>query len=209
MQEESLFDIPGLFKLDDEPSERPEGTTTPTHRPGQVSNGHSVGTKPPVLPSLKTYLRRWFPIRKTRRATEKYQPFKVDDKQPSDTSRHFSEISVAVPDAENGSFLLELFAPPEDDQVRYLILGKGGQRTIEGGRVVVRLALTVKDHPWLRKLAKAIGRVVSYRHVRKNRKPYGIRDWKFVAPRTKEALIQLANALREYRGQVAAAKHRK
>jgi hypothetical protein len=64
----------------------------------------------------------------------------------------------------------------------------------------------VKDHPWLRQLAKAIGQVVSYRHVRKTRKRYETREWRFVAPRAKEALLQLANALREYRGQVAAAK---
>jgi hypothetical protein len=114
--------------------------------------------------------------------------------------------SVAVPDPENGTFLLELVNPPEDDQVRYLILAKGGQRTVENGRVIFRLALTVKEHPWLRKLAKTIGQVVSYRHVHKTRKRYDIRDWRFVAPRTKEALIQLANAIREFRGQVAAAK---
>jgi hypothetical protein len=62
-----------------------------------------------------------------------------------------------------------------------------------------------RDH-WLRKLAKAIGQVVSYRHVRKTGKRYEIRDWRFVAPRTKEALIRLADALWEHRGEVAAAK---
>jgi hypothetical protein len=133
-------------------------------------------------------------------------PLKIDDRDSTDVFDGFCEISLLVTQPEDGSFVLELTRPPHDAEVMAVIAEKDG-RWIEGrSDTKVRIRLTIKDHRWIRKLAHAIGRVVSLRHVSRTGKRYDIREWRFVAPRTMNALLKLADLLWKYRKQVAAAK---
>jgi hypothetical protein len=83
---------------------------------------------------------------------------------------------------------------------------KDGRWTEGKAGTKVRIHLAIKDHRWIRKLAQAIGRGVSPRHVSRTGNRYDIPEWRFVARRTMNALLRLADALWEYRKLVAAAK---
>ena len=204
--EDNLFDVLGYPDLDSNPKKPPGPAEANGIKVPLASTHNSTGRKGPSPPSLKMFLLARYSRRNEHVVTQQYQPIKIDHRGPGDVSHEFCEISLAIPDPEDGTFLLELTNPPCDDQVKALIRERQHKWTQEYGQTLVRIALAAKEHGFIRKLAFAIGRVVSLKHIHQTGKRYPVENWKWLAGRTKKSLVTLANALREYRKLCAEAK---
>src|SRR5580658_4681421 len=112
-----------------------------------------------TIPSLMEFLMPHYPLRTGHGVTDKYRPFKIDDRNSDDVIQNFCEISVAIPDPEDGFMLLELYDLPTDSGVRALISQRQHEWTHQCGQTLVRIAISVKDSAYVRKLALAIRKV--------------------------------------------------
>lgn len=124
---------------------------------------------------------------------------------PGDVFSHFCEIDLAFPRSPFHKFLLKLTDPPEDEQVRALIRDHGGKRIERGRHVYVFVALALSDSAFIRKLGAAIGRVTSLKHIHRTGERYEEGNWKWLAPRTKKSLTDLADFFWACRKELAAA----
>jgi hypothetical protein len=204
---ESLFDILG--------TEEPAGKNTvpvSNRRPPAISNSLLVASNTPTgarkadLPSLSAFLSRQFPYLSPGRPDAKYRPMQIDDRRSNDCAHDFCDISIAVPLPEDGTFLLEMTNPPCDEQDKALVARKSSKWFLGVGHPKVFIALTLMDNRFIRELANAIKRVASVRHVRRTGNRYELPNWRWLAGRTAQSLVKLADALWDYRKLRAAAE---
>jgi len=122
------------------------------------------------------------------------RPVQIDNRD-GDTSSSFCDMDVTVSHHQDNTFTLEMRQAPQDEAVKGLIERNGGhwEPGVPATLINVRMNLKVSDAPLLRKLAKAIRRVTARGQT------YPESNWKWVCPRTAEALENFAQNLREFR----------
>jgi hypothetical protein len=196
--EPNLFDLLGFREPDPIPQHQP---------PAPRANRRKKDARP--TGPLYSFLRERYFACTVAAGPGHSPPLKIDDRDSTDVYDGFCEISLLVTQPEDGSFVLEMIRPPHDAEVMAVIEEMDGRWTEGKAGTKVQIHLAIKEHRWIRKLAQAIGRVVSPRHVSRTGKRYDIPEWRFVARRTMNALLRLADHLWEYRKLVVAAKRGK
>ncbi len=201
MSEIDLFAEYGF--ADDEPETTSE---TPKKNPRagrpQASKGaaqvNPAPAQQPTVSSLKLLLLDHYKGYRDRRVKKPTSdaPIQVDERGPGDAPCFFCDISASFPDPAIDSFRLEFDKAPHNDEVRRLVQERGGQFVEQGLRATFSVALTPsrKDIAWLRKLGRAMQRIVGP----SREGPYDDDNWVWVAPRTAKALRNLAQVLSDY-----------
>jgi hypothetical protein len=151
-------------------------------------------------PGLTAFLRERYPIWGGGvLPTVKGTYFRVDDRNDKDVYPVFCDALVAVPDSDDGELLLVLANVPHNPEVLELLEGHGGGcATSKIGTVTVKVALRSDnkgDIKFLRMFAKAVKRVTG------RGQRYPDPQWKWICPRTADAITRLASVLQEFRRQ--------
>lgn len=122
--------------------------------------------------------------------------FKLDDREERDVLHIFCSISVTLPNRSSNEFQLTLHNVPWDEDVEDFVEQLCGQwEEVPMGRIL-KLPMSIKSAPTIRKLAKAIRKVTG------RGKTYDNSNWKWVTRRTAESLERFAAILAEvYRTQ--------
>lgn len=139
--------------------------------------------------SLLIYLQRQF--RMLRNVENDVVVFRVDDQGSQDRHYLFCQIELSL--RQDGLLGLDLSHAPVDQAVRQLVESAGGQ--IQTGAIGTSLTIILKpsQSAFIRKLAKAIRRLVGRGQT------YLDRNWRWICPRTADSLERLAANLDEYR----------
>ena len=118
-------------------------------------------------------------------------PFKIDDFGEAD-SRYdlFCHISLTVTDDD--SFDLDLDNTPINDDVRSLVNSVDGKEVRTDATTNIVTSLRTSDTLFIRKLASAIGGVIS------RGQKYKVRHWRWTALRTQRSLERFADNLDEF-----------
>ncbi len=117
--------------------------------------------------------------------------FNVDESLEHDCSPDICGIHALVTDAPE--FQLRFQKLPMSPAVAELLASKEAGIEGDGMQATATVNLTTKDVPFIRKLAKAIRRIVG------RGRRYSIRNWKWACPRAGESLERFANLLAEFR----------
>ena len=114
-------------------------------------------------------------------------------------SRHGRHLPGVLSDTatfsnpEADTFVLELHNAPYDDALRKLIEDEEGQFRVNAVGAIITITLCKKDAPFLRKLAKAVRRIIGRGHR------YDNANWRWLCPRTAASLERLAGHLADFR----------
>jgi hypothetical protein len=118
--------------------------------------------------------------------------FCIDDQNENDVPRAFCNISVTLPDSESNDFRLTLYPVPWDEDVEALVEALGGKwQEIPPGRVL-KVPMTIRSVPDIRRLARAIRKVTG------RGKRYVTANWKWSTRRTADSLERFARLLVEW-----------
>jgi hypothetical protein len=101
-------------------------------------------------------------------------------------------MMVAVSEDREESIFVKLDNIPHNQDVAELIQVQGGELSKGCPGMMASIRLSLKEVPFLRKLAKAIKKVVG------RGQQYAVRNWKWIAPRTASSLESLAENLMDY-----------
>lgn len=113
--------------------------------------------------------------------------FKVDDEAATDRYPGFCRIWLAIPDQDDRPPELELTCCPHNSTVTDLVTANGGRTSACPYGTIINMP--VHQPRSIRDLAKAIRRTTA----RGERYPDA--NWKWIAPRTADALQRLASCL--------------
>lgn len=115
---------------------------------------------------------------------------RLDKRTSQDVYPGYCEIHVMVPTTKEGAFRLELRNPPLTGEVEKFLAANNAQIRHAVQTTTITLQLTVSSGPEvLNKLARVI------RRVTRRKQQYADRNWKWICPRTAEALERFASAL--------------
>ncbi len=118
--------------------------------------------------------------------------FSIDDHSADDVSSSFCNISIALTDPESNDFQLTLYPVPWDEDVEILANTLHGEwKDIPTGRVL-SLPMTIRSVPNIRKLARAIRKVIG------RGRTYVDSNWKWSARRTADSLERFARLLSDW-----------
>jgi len=118
--------------------------------------------------------------------------FWIDDQNEADIAGAFCNMSVTLQAPESNEFQLTLCPVPWDEDVENLVESLHGQwQRISTGRRL-KVPMTVKSVPDMRKLSRAIRRVTG------RGKRYDNSNWKWSTRRTADSLERFARLLSEW-----------
>jgi hypothetical protein len=148
-----------------------------------------------MVPNLSSHLLDAYVSSRGQKAHKTAQglSLKIDDQGKGDTYGSFCQIHAVLPGTNADTFVLELHNAPYDDSVRELIEAQGGQFRVSPVGAIITITLCKKDAPFMRKLAKAVRRIIGRGHR------YDEANWKWLCPRTATSLEQLADHLAAFR----------
>ena len=187
-----------LFELLGIPDPEVSSEHTSTSAPSPTRPSMLIPSGPARL-CLQSFLAERYPLRHHQRQPFRSTPIQVDDRKLTDRSKHFCGITVHVPLAISDRFTLELVNPPWNAEVLALIQERRGQWIDGAAETKIIVPVRLKNHGFLRQLARAIRNVINFQHVKRTGQRYAIADWRWLAGRTADSLDTLADLIWEFR----------
>jgi hypothetical protein len=118
--------------------------------------------------------------------------FCIDDQAENDVPRAFCNMTITLPDSESNDFRLTLYPVPWDKDVEALVDALGGKWHDNSIGRVLKVPLTIRSVPDIRRLARAIRKVTG------RGKRYVNANWKWSTRRTAGSLERFARLLSEW-----------
>ena len=112
-----------------------------------------------------------------------------------DAPQHACTVWLEPNEGNDSQLLLKLMRVPTNDDLLSLVEEIGGKHRGEGERTDISLIITLKASPKVNALARGVRQLVGRGQT------YADGNWRWICPKTADALVELGQYLREYRSQ--------